>query len=120
MTKPITAGRVLCALEDIPDGNSKGFPPIPGAFMGLFAVRRGRQVWVYVNSCPHIGVPLDPVPDRFLDAKKQNILCATHGARFRVEDGFCTSGPCYGESLEAVRAHVDEHDQVIVPEDAGL
>ena len=34
MTKPITAGRVLCALEDIPDGNSKGFPPIPGAFMG--------------------------------------------------------------------------------------
>ena len=120
MTKPITTGRVLCALEDIPDGNSKGFPPVPGAFMGLFAVRRGRQVWVYVNSCPHIGVPLDPVPDRFLDAKKQNILCATHGARFRVEDGFCTSGPCYGEALEAVRAHVDEQDQVIVPEDAGL
>lgn len=112
--------RVLCALEDIPDGNSKGFPPVPGAFTGLFAVRRGRQVWVYVNSCPHIGVPLDPVPDRFLDTKKQNILCSTHGARFRVEDGFCTSGPCYGEYLEAVRAHVNEQDQVMVPEDAGL
>ena len=112
--------RVLCALEDIPDGNSKGFPPAPGAFTGLFAVRRGRQVWVYVNSCPHIGVPLDPVPDRFLDTKKQNILCSTHGARFRVEDGFCTSGPCYGEYLEAVCAHVNEQDQVMVPEDAGL
>lgn len=112
--------RVLCALDDIPDGSSKGFPAAPGGFLGLLAIRRGRQVWVYVNSCPHIGVPLDLVPDRFLDAKKQNILCSTHGARFRVEDGFCTSGPCYGESLEAVRAHVDAQGQVLVPEDAGL
>jgi nitrite reductase/ring-hydroxylating ferredoxin subunit len=114
------AERVLCALEDIPDGGSKGFSGAPGAFMGLFAVRRGARVWVYVNSCPHIGVPLDPVPDRFLDAKKQMILCSTHGARFRVEDGFCTSGPCYGESLEAVPARVDEQGRVMVPEDAGL
>ncbi len=65
-------------------------------------------------------MPLDPVPDRFLDTKKQNILCSTHGARFRVEDGFCTSGPCYGEFLEAVRAQVNDQDQVLVPEDAGL
>jgi nitrite reductase/ring-hydroxylating ferredoxin subunit len=114
------AERVLCALEDIPDGGSKGFAGAPGAFTGLFAVRRGARVWVYVNSCPHIGVPLDPVPDRFLDAKKQMILCSTHGARFRIEDGFCTSGPCYGESLEAVSARVDEQGRVLVPEDAGL
>ena len=114
------AERVLCALEDIPDGGSKGFAAAPGAFTGLFAVRRGARVWVYVNSCPHIGVPLDPVPDRFLDAKKQMILCSTHGARFRIEDGFCTSGPCYGESLEAVPARIDEEGRVLVPEDAGL
>lgn len=116
----MTTGRILCRLEDIPDGQSKGFPAAPGAFMGLFAIRRGRQVWVYVNSCPHIGLPLDPVPDRFLDAKKVAIICAAHGARFRVEDGFCTSGPCYGESLEAVEARIDADDQVIVPADAGL
>ena len=114
------AERVLCALEDIPDGGSKGFAAAPGAFTGLFAVRRGARVWVYVNSCPHIGVPLDPVPDRFLDAKKQMILCSTPGARFRVEDGFCTSGPCSGESLEAVPARIDDEGRVLVPEDAGL
>ncbi|WP_338147250.1 Rieske (2Fe-2S) protein [Neoroseomonas oryzicola] len=118
--KQQVAERVLCALEDIPDGQSKGFPAAPGAFTGLFAVRRGDRVWVYVNSCPHIGVPLDPVPDRFLDTKKQNIVCSTHGARFRIEDGFCTSGPCYGESLEAVPHRVDAEGRVLVPEDAGL
>jgi nitrite reductase/ring-hydroxylating ferredoxin subunit len=118
--KAAVTERVLCALSDIPDGQSKGFPAAPGAFTGLFAVRRGDRVWVYVNSCPHIGVPLDPVPDRFLDAKKQNIVCSTHGARFRIEDGFCTSGPCYGEFLEAVPHRIDEQGLVLVPEDAGL
>lgn len=116
----MTDERALCRLEDIPDGGSKGFAAAPGAFTGLFAVRRGRQVWVYVNSCPHIGLPLDPVPDRFLDAKRQAIICAAHGARFRIEDGFCTAGPCYGDSLEAVEARVDADGRVIVPADAGL
>ncbi len=116
----MTAERLLCRLDDIPDGTSKGFPAAPGAFTGLFAIRRGRRVWVYVNSCPHIGLPLDPMPDRFLDAKKQAIICSAHGARFRIEDGFCSSGPCYGESLEAVPARIDEAGQVFVPEDAGL
>ncbi len=120
MERQVTGERVLCALEDIPDGQSKGFPAAPGGFMGLFAVRRGDRVWVYVNSCPHIGVPLDPVPDRFLDAKREHVLCSTHGARFRVEDGFCTTGPCYGESLEAVPHRIDDQGRVIVAEDAGL
>ena len=43
MERQVTGERVLCALEDIPDGNAKGFPAAPGGFMGLFAVRRGRQ-----------------------------------------------------------------------------
>jgi len=114
------AERALCALADIPDGGSKGFPAAPGAFMGLFAVRRGEQVWVYVNSCPHIGLPLDPVPDRFLDAKRQHILCSAHGARFEIESGECVSGPCYGEALEPVPARVEEAGRVMVPADAGL
>lgn len=120
MSEADAAERVLCRLEEIPDGESRGFAPAAGAFTGLFAIRRGAQVFVYVNSCPHIGLPLDPAPDRFLDAKRSAIICAAHGARFRIEDGLCTSGPCYGESLEAVPARVDEQGRVIVPGDAGL
>ncbi len=114
------ADRVLCRVEEIPDGASRGFPAAPGGFTGLFAIRRGDRVFVYVNSCPHIGLPLDPAPDRFLDAKKTAIVCSAHGARFRIEDGACISGPCYGESLEAVPVRVDAAGQVIVPAEAGL
>jgi len=115
----MSAERILCRLDDISDGDSRGFPAAAGAFTGLFAVRRGDAVFVYVNSCPHIGVPLDPAPDRFLDARKSVIVCSTHGARFRIEDGLCISGPCYGECLEAVPARIDAAGQVLVPADAG-
>ena len=54
--------RLLCRLEDIPDGGARGFPPAPGGFTGLFAIRRGARVVIYVNSCPHLGVPLDWMP----------------------------------------------------------
>jgi nitrite reductase/ring-hydroxylating ferredoxin subunit len=116
----VSDARVLCRLEDIPDGESRGFPPAPGGFTGLFAVRRGGEVFVYVNSCPHVGLPLDPAPDRFLDARREAIVCSAHGARFRIEDGLCTSGPCHGESLEAVPVRLDEEGRVVVAADAGL
>ena len=111
--------RRLCRLDEIPDNGARGFPAAPGGFTGLFAVRRGERVFVYVNSCPHIGLPLEPLPDRFLDARKQNIVCAAHGARFRVEDGVCISGPCLGEALEAVEARIVD-GEVVIPADAGL
>jgi nitrite reductase/ring-hydroxylating ferredoxin subunit len=113
------ADRVLCRLEEIPDGYARGFPAAPGGFTGLFAVRRGEKVFVYVNSCPHIGLPLEPLPDRFLDTKKQVIICSAHGARFRIEDGTCLTGPCIGEALEAVPVRIED-GRVVVPADAGL
>ena len=37
--------------------------------------------------------------DRFLTREKDLILCATHGALFRIGDGHCISGPCEGQRL---------------------
>jgi nitrite reductase/ring-hydroxylating ferredoxin subunit len=111
--------RALCRVEDIRDGGAKGFGPPEGGFTGLFAVRRGEEVYVYVNSCPHIGVPLDWVPDRFLTADGGRIVCATHGAEFNIADGLCLRGPCFGDRLEAVMIQVKD-GVILVPEDAGL
>jgi len=107
----------LCRLEDIPDGEARGFPSPTGGYISLVAVRRGEAVHVYVNSCPHIGIPLESLPDRFLDGARKHLVCTAHGARFRVEDGFCVSGPCAGDSLEAVEARVED-GRVIIPADA--
>ncbi len=84
----------LCRLADVPpDGTA-----LAG---GLFAVRAGDAVAVYVNACPHLGVALDGPPGRFLSADGR-IVCALHGAEFRRADGVCLRGPCRGERLTAV------------------
>lgn len=111
--------RTLCRLDDLPEGASKGFPPAPGGFAGLFAVRQGDTVHVYVNACPHLGVPLDWMPDRFLSTDGRRIVCATHGAEFRIADGLCLQGPCQGDHLEPVMIQIKD-GTVWVPEDAGL
>ncbi|MDQ2762253.1 MAG: Rieske 2Fe-2S domain-containing protein [Pseudomonadota bacterium] len=112
------AMRALCRLEELADGTSKGFPPLAGGFGGLFAVRQGNEVRVYVNSCPHIGTPLDWVPDRFLSADGSRIVCAMHGAEFRIADGMCIRGPCRGEALETVLIQIAD-GMIFVPEGAG-
>ncbi len=110
--------RVLCRLDELPEGTSKGFPPPPGGFAGLFAVHHAGAVHVYVNSCPHLGVPLDWLPDRFLSADGERIVCATHGAEFRIADGACLLGPCQGAGLEPVAIQIND-GMVCVPDTAG-
>ena len=111
--------RALCRVDELSDGTSKSFPAAPGGFTGLFAVRRGDTVYVYVNSCPHIGTPLDWVPGRFLSADGSRIVCATHGAEFSITDGECLRGPCIGDRLEPVVTRIED-GTIYVPEDAGL
>ncbi len=99
----------LCALAQITDGDSAGFQVADqGVRHDLIVVRRGGAAFVYRNSCPHIGAPLDFAPGRFLNLDKTHILCSTHGAMFRIEDGLCISGPCLGDSLERVAATVED------------
>tara|TARA_B100000886_G_scaffold63753_1_gene39791 strand:+ start:460 stop:873 length:414 start_codon:yes stop_codon:yes gene_type:complete len=52
----------------------------------------------FVNSCPHFGLPLETLPDRFLNASGDALVCSAHGAVFDAT-GFCLAGPCQGKSL---------------------
>ncbi|HDZ55763.1 MAG TPA: Rieske (2Fe-2S) protein [Pseudomonas xinjiangensis] len=87
----------LCRLDDLADPGSKGF-----LYKGqtLLAVRQGHRVFVYENRCPHRGIPLEWVPDQFLDSSNRLIQCATHGALFLPETGECVAGPCAGAYLK--------------------
>lgn len=99
----------LCRLEEIPEGEGLGFTVGEGeARQLIFVLRQGARVYGYRNSCPHIGTPLDMVPDRFLTYDKRHILCMTHGARFRIQDGYCFAGPCAGQRLGAIAVRVTD------------
>ncbi|KKN81840.1 hypothetical protein LCGC14_0315130 [marine sediment metagenome] len=100
----------LCHLDELPLHGSKGFLHQGQA---LFAVRQGEQVFVYENNCPHRGVPLEWVPDQFLDSSGRLIQCATHGALFLPESGECVAGPCVGQSLRQFPCYIS-HDQLWV------
>jgi nitrite reductase/ring-hydroxylating ferredoxin subunit len=46
-------------------------------------------------------------PDRFMTADGRALLCTTHGAQFRPEDGYCFRGPCKGRRLAPLQLHND-------------
>ena len=93
-------GTTLCALDAIGDPGAKGFRFRAGDYLFLgFVVRQGAAVRGYVDRCPHAGTPLALVGDRFLTREGDLILCSTHGALFRPEDGACVAGPCEGARL---------------------
>ena len=100
-------GTELCALADIPAIGGKGFVFGSGTDrFPMFVIRRNDEVKGYHNECPHVGGPLDWVSDQFLDKEKTHILCATHGARFRIDNGLCISPPCPGALLTPVAVEV--------------
>lgn len=99
--------KVLCRLDEIEDGGARGFS-LSDCAREIFVVRRDDAVYGYVNSCPHIGTPLEFLPDRFLTADRREILCSTHGARFEIATGRCISGPCRGQRLHPVPVRVAE------------
>ncbi len=92
------SSRRICRLDELEDPGARGFSLADGG-PDIFIVRARGEVFGYVNSCPHIGTPLEFLPDRFLTSDRRQILCSTHGARFEIETGLCVAGPCKGRSL---------------------
>jgi len=112
--------RILCRLDDIEDGEGRGFILGNGATArDIFVIREGARVFGYVNSCPHQGLPLDWTPDRFISDHSGLILCATHGAQFTIADGTCVSGPCIGAKLQPIPVAIDPRGCVVLMKNLG-
>lgn len=110
----------LCRTDEIAEGAGRGFRLGQGTEqIAIFVIRTSGIIRGYVNSCPHIGTPLDWTPDRFLSADGRRIVCATHGAEFQIVDGLCVRGPCHGDRLEPVAVEIKD-GTIYVPADAGL
>lgn len=102
-------GTQLCRLGDLPPDGAKGFTFGEDIKrFEMFVVWRGGELLAYVNDCPHAHTTLDYLPDRFFSLDKAHLLCGTHGALFRIQNGLCVAGPCKGKRLTLVPVHLEK------------
>jgi nitrite reductase/ring-hydroxylating ferredoxin subunit len=107
--------RRLCRVEEIPEGGGRGFRFGSGPDLRLvLVVRQHGALHAYENACPHMGTPLNFLPDRFFDRSGEHLHCATHGALFRVADGFCVAGPCAGKNLTPAMIRIVDGEIALV------
>jgi len=111
----------ICAMSDIPSQKARGFnlvrlddngdeKPFP-----IVVVRWGKQVFGYVNKCPHDGVNLDWERNTFLEPNYGlRLMCGKHGALFELGTGMCIEGPCKGRGLIPVDLAVVDNDICVV------
>lgn len=94
--RPAPGARLL-ALHALPDPGAivldfSGGPEGAARFSILVA-RQGAMVRAYHNLCPHARFPLERFDGAVLMDEGRFLICAAHGASFRLEDGVCAGGP---------------------------
>jgi nitrite reductase/ring-hydroxylating ferredoxin subunit len=87
--------------------------PQLGEFVTGFVVRFQDQPYAYVNQCAHVPVELDWNQGDFFTVQKDYLICSTHGAHYRPDNGFCVMGPCKGKSLKPIPV-TELNGQVII------
>jgi len=111
-----TIAYAICAMSDIPSQRARGFQLLIVGDDGaprpwpIVIVRWGRQVFGYVNKCPHDGVNLDWETNQFLDPNGVRLMCGKHGALFELGTGICVDGPCKGKGLTPIALTVLDNE----------
>jgi nitrite reductase/ring-hydroxylating ferredoxin subunit len=103
-----------CPASAVPVGTTATFRlACGGREVAGFVVHHATGYAAYVNRCSHVGTPLDLWPNEFLSEDGSALVCATHGATYEPATGFCTGGPCAGDTLTPLPARV-EGDSLVV------
>jgi nitrite reductase/ring-hydroxylating ferredoxin subunit len=97
----------LCRLEELPEGESRGFDPLGKGYDTMLVVRRGNRLHAWRDACPHMsGAPMAWRKDEYLNAGRDRIMCSSHGAQFDIVTGICIVGPCVGQALKPLHLTV--------------
>ncbi len=100
---------LLCSATDLAERQPRGFRIGNGQnVLNVLVLKIDGQIHAFENTCPHTGVPLDWGDGRFMDLTGAYLQCSTHGALFRLDDGYCVRGPCARQSLKSLAIRIDE------------
>ena len=106
---------VVLNSQDLLDGGQglRFNMPMYGEYVTGFVIRYQNKVYAYVNQCAHVPVELDWNHGDFFTAQKDFLICATHGAHYRPDNGFCVMGPCKGKQLKNIPV-TEQNQQIII------
>lgn len=103
-----------CDIATVPPGHTTTFRlQRAGRTVHGFVVNHEGQYRAYVNSCPHVGTPLDLWPNEFFTEDGRALICSTHGALYEPDTGLCTAGPCAGDRLTPLPLSVQDDTLVV-------
>jgi nitrite reductase/ring-hydroxylating ferredoxin subunit len=100
--------QLIAKLVDIPrEGFRFTYRDGPFDEEGILLRMADDTVRAFKNECRHLPMRLDDRDPRELwDPTGSFLVCSSHGARYRPEDGLCVAGPCEGSHLKTLPVHV--------------
>ena len=111
-------GQRLCHIDDVAEGQARGFGPLEGSKRKVIVVRRKGVLHAWLDACPHYstGTPMAWKTDAYLNGERTHLTCHSHNALFEMDTGECILGPCLGQSLTRIEIAVDEKGDVFTAE----
>jgi len=111
----VDTNTVVLNSADLEDGGKGLRFPLPTLGLNVtgFVVRFKGVPYAYVNQCAHVSIELDWNEGDFFTAQQDFLICSTHGAHYRPDNGFCVMGPCKGKSLKPLKV-VEQNGQIII------
>ena len=119
--EPSGAMKFLTRVEDIPaDGFRFAYKDGPFEDEGFLLRLSDDTVIAFKNECRHLPMRLDDREPRDIwDRTRRYIVCSSHGARYRPDDGRCVAGPCEGSHLKRVPIQVRNGEVYLDEEKLG-
>jgi len=112
----------LCQLSDLTIAKGR---LLKAGECHLILVRTATStVRLYLNRCPHLGIPLAWQDSQLMSPDGSAFQCGSHGALFVPETGYCTSGPCEGDQLWSFTCQIENGavfmDETELPDPVSL
>ncbi|MEQ1601709.1 MAG: Rieske 2Fe-2S domain-containing protein [Methylophilaceae bacterium] len=107
--------RLICTgreLQECAQGVRFALPELGERITG-FVVRYNGKPYAFVNQCAHVPVELDWNQGDFFDLSKSYLVCATHGAHYEPQTGFCVMGPCKGRKLQRIET-IERDNRILI------
>lgn len=107
--------KVVIPSTDLLNGEKGVRFPLPqlGPHVTGFVIRFNDKAYAYINQCAHVSVELDWNEGDFFTSQQDFIICSTHGAHYRPDNGFCVMGPCKGKSLKPI-ALIEQNGEITI------